>query len=441
MENTKKILKSINGKTSPLDIANEINDYFVNIGTNLASKIPVSTLEIDNTILDIPQFKLQETTVEAVEKELLKIPDSKATGDDNIPIRFIKFTKLITAKIICHIINLTIRHNIIPDDWKTATITPIYKDGDKDDPANYRPISILPALSKILERIIHTQLYEHIDNNNVLSNAQFRFRKGHSTSSCILNLLDTIYCNVEENRLTGVIFLELKKAFDTVDHTILINKLRKLNVHEHSLNWFDNYLNNRHQSVKSAKKNINCGVPQGSILGPLLFILYINNLEKYLNDCKINLYADDTALYSSSTSYINLMLNLHLELSIVAEWLKANKLTLNVKKTKFVIFGSKHKLAGNRDTPLYINQEQIERVKSIKYLGMILDEQLNFEEHIDYLISKTVNKLGILRKSREFLDQKTSLLLYKSLVLHALFCSFCNFCKWTSAAQSYTVSQ
>ena len=125
-------------------------------------------------------------------------------------------------------------------------------------------ISILPALSKILERIVHSQLYEHIDKHNILSNAQFGFRKGHSTSSCILNLLDTVYKNVENNKLTGVIFLDLKKAFDTVDHNILLNKLRKLNIHEHSLNWFGNYLNNRHQSVKllNVKSILTVGCPK-----------------------------------------------------------------------------------------------------------------------------------------------------------------------------------
>ena len=416
-------INSINGKTATRDIVNEINNYFIEIGPKLASNIPPSNLEMDLTInTDINQLVLKEVTVEQVEKELANIPDSKATGDDGIPIRFIKMTKLITAKIICHIINLTIRTNKIPLDWKSATITPLFKDGDKDEPANYRPISILPAISKILERLIHSQLYDHIDTNGLLSDAQFGFRKGHSTSSCILTLLDSIYRNIEANRLTGVIFLDLKKAFDTVDHNILISKLRTFNIKETSLDWFKNYLDSRKQCVKllntkSDRKEITCGVPQGSILGPLLFILYINDLEKYLNDCKINLYADDTALYSSSTSYIELMLNLRLELSIVSEWLKANKLTLNVKKTKFVIFGSRHKLARNQDTPLYINREQIERVKSMKYLGMMLDDQLTFEEHIDYIQSKTVQKLGILRKSRDFLDRNTSILLYKSLVL------------------------
>ena len=229
-------ITSINGQTATSEIVNEINNYFIDIGPKLAANIPRSNLELDLTInTDIPQLTLKEVTVEQIEKELMKIPDSKATGDDGIPIRFIKMTKLITAKIICHIVNLTICTNIIPSDWKSATITPLYKDGDKDDPANYRPISILPAISKILERLIHSQLYDHIDVNKLLSNAQFGFRKGHSTSSCILNLLDSIYKNIEGNKLTGVIFLDLKKAFDTVDHNILISKLRTFNINESSL--------------------------------------------------------------------------------------------------------------------------------------------------------------------------------------------------------------
>ena len=157
----------------------------------------------------------------------------------------------------------------------------------------------------------------------MLSEAQFGFRKYHSTGTCILHLLDVIYKNMDAGKYTGVVFLDLKKAFDTVDHSILLNKLISMNVHQDSLPWFRNYLSDRKQKVKvngkkSDNRMVKCGVPQGSILGPLLFIIYINDLGQYLSECKINLYADDTALYTEANSHIELLLNLRLVLSIVS---------------------------------------------------------------------------------------------------------------------------
>ena len=206
-------------------------------------------LNYDN-IPHIPFLHLHPTTEEEVSKLLSQISDSKATGNDGIPIRFIKMTSETTVPIITHIINLTIQTGTIPDDWKEATITPIYKDGDKNSPANYRPISILPAISKIMERVIHSQLHGHLNEHHLLSEAQFGFRKNHSTVTCILKLLDDIYYNMELGKMTGVVFLDLKKAFDTVDHSIMINKLNKFNLDEHTKNWFRDYLSGRRQSVK-----------------------------------------------------------------------------------------------------------------------------------------------------------------------------------------------
>ena len=367
-------------------------------------------------------FHLRTTNEDAVCKLLMSISDAKATGEDGIPIRFLKIAKETSSKILCHIINRSIITNIVPLEWKFAIITPLFKEGDKNQANNYRPISILPAVSKILERTVHSQLYDHISKNKLLSSAQFGFRKNHSTTTCILALLDNIYKNMTNNRLTGVVFLDLKKAFDTVDHELLLRKLGSFNVDLTSINWFKNYLSDRFQSVKclgvkSSKCKVMTGVPQGSILGPLLFILYLNDLTDHVQDSAVSLYADDTALYVSSDSYIDMMLTLKVELATVSEWLAANKLTLNIKKTKYVIFGKPRQL---QDMPYYnleINNEPIHRVQYMKYLGVTLDENLNFNKHIDIIHAKSVNKLGILRRSREFLDRQTALTLYQSLVL------------------------
>ena len=227
---------------------------------------------------------------------------------------------------------------------------------------------------------------------------------------------------MEMGNLTGVLFLDLKKAFDTVNHDILLQKLCKYGMSPNVVDWFRNYLSGRVQATKvnntiSNWAEVKCGVPQGSILGPLLFILYINDLDNVITDCSISLYADDTALYYSNSSYIDLMLSIRDDIGSVSEWLKCNKLTLNTKKTKFMIFGSRNKLRGAYDVPIYINGDQIERVDNFKYLGVYLDETLSFDKHISYIHNKACSKLGAIRKLRLNVDQSTALRLYKSLVL------------------------
>ncbi len=244
----------------------------------------------------------------------------------------------------------------------------------------------------------------------------------HSTATCILMVTDIIYRNMNDGRLTGVVFLDLQKAFDTVDHNILLNKLRTFNSSDKSISWFQQYLLGRFQAVRtrgttSSFLPMTCGVLQGSILGPMLFILYINDLEKYLELSKVSLYADDMALYVQARSQAEIMLDLRLELSMVHEWLKANKLTLNVDKTKYMVFGTKTALVHKPDLNIRIDGEKLERVSVMKYLGVFLDEHLTFSEHISTVCKKSSQKLGILHKAQEFLDRKTSLIVYKSLVV------------------------
>ena len=420
---TKEKINSINGHNKPDDIVREINEFFANVGSNLAADIEPSNLILDFTHKpNIPFLSIVPTTTEEVREQLMKISDSKATGDDGIPIRFLKMVPDITSRIIAHIVNLSFETSTIPNGWKLAVVTPLFKEGDRDCVSNYRPISILSCMSKILERIVHKRVSEHLKVNKLLSEAQFGFRKHHSTATCVLKLTDRIYKNIENGKLTGVVFLDLKKAFDTVDHVILTNKLNTFNLDEKFINWIKNYLTGRKQAVKALGVKseflpITCGVPQGSILGPLLFIMYINDLEKYLDESNISLYADDTALYVNGESQIDIMLSLRIELSVVNEWLRANKLTLNASKTKYIVFGSRNKLQVKPDLNLSIGGKKIERVACMKYLGVQLDEFLTFDEHINYIHQKSSKKLGVLRRSREFLDRSTSLLLYKSLIV------------------------
>ena len=259
-------------------------------------------------------------------------------------------------------------------------------------------------------------------------------RKGHSTTTCIMSFLNDIYLNIDRKLLSGVVFLDLKKAFDTVDHDILLKKLSMYGLDENTIAWFESYLKNRAQRTKvnghlSNLRYMSYGVPQGSILGPLLFIIYINDLSKYLTETKCSLYADDTAVYCNGTSIVDIVLSLRIDMSYINEWLRANKLTLNVKKTKYMIIGNKAAVNRVGDQLVQIAGETIDRVKEFKYLGLWLDETLTFDCHVNKVYNKVCQKLGAIRKVRNCLGKDLALHLYRSLVLpHYDYCDTIYMC-------------
>ena len=215
--------------------------------------------------------------------------------------------------------------------------------------SNYRPITVLPILSKILERLVHTQIYSYLSENKILSQSQFGFRPKLSTSTALAFFTDSILDNADNGLITASVFLDLSKAFDTVDHNILLRKLKLIGLDSKSLNWFESYLSNRLQKTSisntlSSPLPVSVGVPQGSILGPLLFIIYVNEMPNIVKHCKIILYADDTLLYYSSNSAKDIEQRINEDLLSISKWLDENLLTLNCAKSKFLLFGSNRRL-------------------------------------------------------------------------------------------------
>ena len=230
---------------------------------------------------------------------------TKAVGLDDIPRRLLVDSEEVVAKPICAIINLSLKSGVVPAVWKAARVIPLFKKRKREDMDNYRPISILPAVSKVLERAVHHQLYAYLQRHKILSPFQCGFRKSHSTEWAAMCFADTIRRNIDQGRLTGTVFIDLRKAFDTVDHTVLLRKLSSLGVVQGELHWSRNYLMNPTQvvdyhDVSSAAESVAIGVPQGSILGPLLFILHLNDLPDVVVECSILMYADDTVLFFSA---------------------------------------------------------------------------------------------------------------------------------------------
>lgn len=287
-------------KIAPENTANFINDYFVGIGPKLAENynspwIPPPT--------QLPQqFELQPITLDQLEKIILALNPSKSSAVNNIKSSVLKDAFMILSTQLLHIINCSINQNLIPDKWKIATVIPLQKDGNTQDVNNLRPISTLPLPGKILERIIHNQTSTYLAENNILTEHQSGFRQNHSTIQAIADFTDDTYKAINNNNITHTVFIDFSKAFDTINHSILISKLKFLGFSDNASNWFKNYITGRKQHIIanntfSQTRDIICGVPQGSILGPLLFLLYINDVENCLQYTKYKLYADDTVLY------------------------------------------------------------------------------------------------------------------------------------------------
>ena len=414
-------LKNKDGEEIKFDeTATFINDYFTNIGPNLASKFNEKWKyfgeEIDNTLDDI---KIIEGYVFDFVRE---INICKSSGFKEISSKCLRDALLVLIPQLSYIFELAIKTGIFPDKWKIATIVPIFKGGNKEDVANYRPVSLLPVTGKIFEKILHYQLVNFLDDNDFLSDKQNGFRKDRSTLGSIVNFTSDIFEAINDRKFIVAAFIDLKKAFDTVNHKILLEKLFLAGIKGKLLNLLSNYLTNRYQKTisngnLSELNKITCGVPQGSILGPLFFLIYINDLKGILNNNSFHLYADDTVIYCMNENIHIAEKELQLVLDKFSKWCKINALTINTSKTKTMVFGSRHKLKNIHKPELLINEEKIQLVPTYKYLGVHLDQTLNFKYHLESLISNITFKLYMFSKIRRFLNEKCAIIVYKTMLI------------------------
>ena len=394
-----------------------LNGFFTSIADTLSRHFDFSTLPKVLTPKVNHDFVLEEVSSSFVRKELLQMKSTKATGLDGISARLLKDAAPEVSESITYIINLTISTSTIPSEWKAAKVTPIYKSGDKSDPNNYRPISVLPLISKVMERAIQSQLETFLIKHNLLSINQSGFRKKHSTETAAVYFVDHILEQMDRQMMTGSIFIDLRKALDLVDHQCLLHKLEHYGIREKSLKWFENYLTTRLQSVKhnqdiSSNLAIGHGVPQGSILGPILFVIYINDLPQCLTKSSIGMYADDTVIYFSATSPGLIKQVLQNDLNYVEQWLQESKLVLNQSKTKWMLFGTRQKLEHSSDIEIQFHGRNIEGVSSFCYLGVTLDEHLSWNEHVEIICHKVSKRLGLLSRIRPYLTQKAAKCVY-----------------------------
>lgn len=336
-----------------------------------------------------------------------------------------KLAAEIIAGPLSYIFNLSLEQNVVPDIWKSALVVPLLKGGDPTSLDNYRPISKISVIAKILESIVSDQLKEFLTSNSIFSNFQSGFRKNHSTVTAMMKVLNDITCAQDSGRSCAAVFVDLTKAFDTVNHCILLARLHSIGLSDTALGWFGNYLKNRCQRVQikeclSDSLSIETGVPQGSILGPLLLTLYINNLGDNLSDASIHLCADDTIIYCSALSIDKCIAYLQEAFLIVQRNLLALKLVLNDRKTKYMVFNRKQK----RDIlppPLHtLEGKPIELVSSYKYLGFVLEQDLSFKLHVENLLSKLRLKLGFYYRNSACFSQSARKKLVEATFLPVL---------------------
>ena len=404
--------KDGNKLTNPLDIANTLNNHFGSIGKIMAQefdnldncqvKDPLSYISKDvrNSIfLSMPK-------AEEISKNITRLLDKNSCGYDLVSNRTLKATNHSVSPLLEILFQKCISEGVFPDCFKIAQVIPLFKGGDNKDPHCYRPISLLPTISKIFEKLLATRLIKFLTKHKVLSPDQFGFRAKFSTEYAIVDIYDKLIKNLDEGLSSCAIFLDLAKAFDSVSHAILLRKMHCYGIRGIALQLFKSYLSSRSQFVKlpcgtkSSLTSVEYGVPQGSILGPLLFLLFINDLPGATN-LYIKLFADDTFLCAQNKDFSLLQNEVNVELEKVFIWLASNKLTLNIKKSKFMLITRKQTIP---KFCVKINNSPLESCDSYKYLGVIIDKKLNWELHVKHITPKIAKACGALARLRNFVS-------------------------------------
>ena len=396
------------------DKAELFNSYFI------------SNSNIDTTRAQLPLFnyltEFRLDTISVTEREVADmikcLKSKKASGHDGIGPTMLQQAGASIVTPLTQLINLSLTTSTVPTDWKKAQVTPIYKKNNRSDPNNYRPISILPTISKIAEKIVFKHVYNFFFEHSLLTREQSCV-PGDSTVNQLLFLYHTFGKAIDENKDIQIIYCDVKKAFEKVWHKGLIFKLKQLGITGPLLSWFDDYLNNRYQRVcirgqYSSWRIIPAGVPQGSVLGPLLFMVYINDLVMNIN-CNIKLYADDTTLYVTTNDLNNSSVMLNKDLQSINSWANQWLVTFCPDKTVYMYMSSKKK-EHQQHPPLLFNGKVLNQVENHKHLGMTFNRKLSWSPHVNNIAKGAGNCIDAMKKLKYTMDRKTLETIYLTFV-------------------------
>lgn len=455
--------ESIPVDKNPIKVANFFNKYFSEVGVSNGQRQSAAT-----NISDCPKsnFYLKPVTVKEIDETITKIKGGSAPGHDGINTNTVKYIRKYILDPLCYIYNLCIKNGIFPHQFKKAIICPIYKKGDSRLVNNYRPISLLSVFSKIFERCIKNRLVKYLDENKILSDLQFGFRSGRDTNDAILAVTEEVYSQLDDGGKVAVCAMDLSKAFDLVDHTVLIKTLDKIGIKNKTLEFFKNYLSERTQQVKLkgmsvqpksrtsqptnliASSNVVTthlsdiistrpfSVPQGTVISPILYNIYVSEMYKLQLHGKIVSFADDTALIVRGKSWNEIFTKIKRDMGIINKWLQEHNLDLNVDKTKIIPFSlNKKNLPTEKSVKIEHCQncntscscKKIDITTSLRYLGVQIDSHLRWEEHIVNLRKRLRRYIHTFLKLRKFMNLALLKEIYFALIQSAIEYGSCSY--------------
>jgi Reverse transcriptase (RNA-dependent DNA polymerase) len=437
-----------NGKE--LSDQSKVAEFFNTYFTNEAQNVINSEQRTLNELREIMPNRMEHQMIlhEVTRKEVLdiinKIKNKKSSGHDNISPFLLKKCAMAFSEPLTYLINQSFAEGKFPNALKIAKVIPLYKKGNVNDIGNYRPVSILPAISKVFEKAFENRLKTFLVERSLMSDQQHGFRIHHSTSTAISSHLKWVIGELEKKKTVVTIYMDLTKAFDSIEHKILLDKLNLYGLREKTISWLTSYLEQRKQYVeiksehengceeifKSNSEIIKRGVPQGSILGPTLFNIYINDIVDTVTEGNIVLFADDATLSISNESIAELEVVTHIQLNNVVQWLKQNSLIINDSKTKFMLYHIGQQPQKNIN--VQIDNKPIEQVYDIPFLGTIIDQKLNWNLHVDRLSKKLLSGLYVLKKLVHHRNKELLILAYFALIeSHIRY----GICAWGNSSQ------